>query len=654
MWDYTTGKAVGSSPAVVNGVVYVGSDNDCVYAFGSPQTIHINADGSITPTGAPIVTSDNITYNFADDIIYPASFGIVVERNSIVIDGNGYTLQGNQSGNGLTLTGVSNVTIENVSVENFEWGISLELSSYNNVTGNNVAANSSYGIVLESSSNDNIVSGNNVVGSGVGIWLEDSSNNSIGENKVNDFNGIWLSSSSSNSISGDNITESYYGIWLSSSSGNNVTGNNITNNVTTSYYYDIWLSSSSGNNVTGNNITNNVMGNYYGDGVWIYSSAGNSISGNNVTNNGDGIEFSSASSNSINGNNITNNSNGIYLDSSSSNSISGNTFADDGLFVFNSYQNSVQNNTVNDMQLVYLEGDASISVSDAGQVIMVGCDNMTVENLNLSGATVGVELWETNSSIISGNNITANGISGIYLYSSFSNEIYHNNFINNTNQVSSDGSPNIWNDTYAGNYWSDYRTKYQGEIEIGSLGIWNASYEIDENNRDYSPLIHPNGWEALEGLVSCSKTVVGQDYNVNINITVANIGNSPETFNVTAYADATIYIGSENVTLSPVNLTTITFTWNTTDFAYGNYDVSAYTWPVPGESCTCVNVTVTIPGDVNGICKVNMGDVISILYAFGSSPGKPNWNPNCDIDNEGRVDMTDIMIALYNFGQHYS
>jgi len=34
-WNYTTGGNVGSSPAVVNGVVYVGSDDHNVYALSA-------------------------------------------------------------------------------------------------------------------------------------------------------------------------------------------------------------------------------------------------------------------------------------------------------------------------------------------------------------------------------------------------------------------------------------------------------------------------------------------------------------------------------------------------------------------------------------------------------------------------------------------
>ena len=69
--------------------------------------------------------------------------------------------------------------------------------------------------------------------------------------------------------------------------------------------------------------------------------------------------------------------------------------------------------------------------------------------------------------------------------------------------------------------------------------------------------------------------------------------------------------------------------------------------------CTSGSVYLGILGDVEGIGKVNMGNVVTILLAFGSNPRKPNWNPNCDIENNGRIDMGDVVIALIYFGQHY-
>ncbi|MGB9828333.1 MAG: NosD domain-containing protein [Thermosphaera sp.] len=66
---------------------------------------------------------------------------------------------------------------------------------------------------------------------------------------------------------------------------------------------------------------------------------------------------------------------------------------------------------------MYLEGVSDYVVKEAGQVILVRCRNIRVENLNLSRTTVGVELWETNNSIISGNRIEGNYV-GIMLHCS--------------------------------------------------------------------------------------------------------------------------------------------------------------------------------------------------------------------------------------------
>jgi hypothetical protein len=61
-------------------------------------TITINADGSITPSTAPISTVDNIIYTFTGNINYPTYNGIVVERSNIIINGNGYAVQRNNDG----------------------------------------------------------------------------------------------------------------------------------------------------------------------------------------------------------------------------------------------------------------------------------------------------------------------------------------------------------------------------------------------------------------------------------------------------------------------------------------------------------------------------------------------------------------------------
>ena len=168
--------------------------------------------------------------------------------------------------------------------------------------------------------------------------------------------------------------------------------------------------------------------------------------------------------------------------------------------------------------------------------------------------------------------------------------------------------------------------------------------------------------------IALSKTVVGQKFSLNVSVAVGNPGDYPETFNVTLYANATAI---ENITvtnLSNATLTLIIFVWNTTGFAYGNYTLSAYAPPVPGETDISDNnftggwVLVAMVGDITGPNswpdgKVDMRDIGLVARNFGQTVPPPN--PNCDITGptqgvpDGKIDMRDIGLVARHFGDHY-
>jgi len=290
------------------------------------QTIYINVDGSITPVGAPIMTSDKITYTFTGNISYPTYYGIIVERNNSAINGNGCMLQGNNSGTtldfsmGLNLTDTSNVTINNVNIKNFCYGIYLYDSS-NNTVSKNAATTNYVGIYLKGSSS-NIVCGNNATTNSNGILLDTSSNNNTVSGNTataSIYDGIELWASSNNTISGNNATTNSDGIGLYSYSNNNtVSGNNATTNSN-----GILLDTSLYNTVSGNTVTTNSWGIVLED----YSD-NDTVSGNTVTTNSyDGIELFGSSYNTVSGNIASANGDGIGLyDSSNSNSMYHNNF----------------------------------------------------------------------------------------------------------------------------------------------------------------------------------------------------------------------------------------------------------------------------------------------------------------------------------------
>ncbi|MBS7621666.1 hypothetical protein KEJ32_06110, partial [Candidatus Bathyarchaeota archaeon] len=152
------------------------------------------------------------------------------------------------------------------------------------------------------------------------------------------------------------------------------------------------------------------------------------------------------------------------------------------------------------------------------------------------------------------------------------------------------------------------------------------------------------------------KTVVGQGYTMNINVTVANQGDFTETFDVKIYANET-QIATAQCTLTSGTSKTVTIVSNPVNVQYGYYIIRAEAGPVTGETDTADNtfvdgrVKVGVPGDANNDRKVDMTDVGIILRAFGTTPASPNWNPNYDINNDNKVDMSDVGIALRNFGK---
>ena len=154
--------------------------------------------------------------------------------------------------------------------------------------------------------------------------------------------------------------------------------------------------------------------------------------------------------------------------------------------------------------------------------------------------------------------------------------------------------------------------------------------------------------------ITASKTIVGQAYSTSTNVTVENQGDRTETFDVTVYANTTA-IATQTVTLTSGNSKTITFTWNTTGFAKGNYTIWAYAWPVSGETDTADNtkiggtVFVTVAGDVTGEGLCDMQDISILVDKFLAEPKDPRWDVNCDVNDDHIIDMADISIAVDNF-----
>lgn len=261
-----------------------------------------------------------------------------------------------------------------------------------------------------------------------------------------------------------------------------------------------------------NNIFNNIFQNNL-EGLGIYSSNNNTIS-NNIFN--------------------INIDNGLGIDNSYYNRIYDNTFIYDGILVWEAYQNYIFNNTINGKPLIYLENKTNICIDgNAGQIILVNCDNITVRNNELSNTFMGIELWNTNNSFIFNNTINnpeewyciqmlysnynifkdneiSNADIGLFfrrenknnlvINNNFSdcnlegirleknnndNLVYKNNFISNKVNAFDFGENNSWDSGSIGNFWSNHFYKKDWNND----GISDIPYYVPILNFDRFPLM---------------------------------------------------------------------------------------------------------------------------------------------------------------------
>jgi parallel beta-helix repeat protein len=175
------------------GTVFVGTVNANPSSYETLPKIKITSDGSITPQDSPITQFGN-TYTLTGDII---SKSLDIQKDNIVIDGAGHKLQdSNQEwyifGTGLNILRHSNIRIKDITVLNYNNGVSI-IESSNVIVTNSTIINS--GVFLtyckDCKIEDSTFSQNHIA-----ILVAASSNINITKNQLKENNqGIDLESS---------------------------------------------------------------------------------------------------------------------------------------------------------------------------------------------------------------------------------------------------------------------------------------------------------------------------------------------------------------------------------------------------------------------------------------------------------------------------
>lgn len=475
----------------------------------------IKSDGSVDPETAPIHRDGNV-YTFTGDIF---GYTVAVERDNIVLDGNGYALKGKSNSAGLFLKNVNGVTVKNMEISGFQYGIWLfaedfmSMKSSSNSLLNNLVTDNLYGIYISSSTN-NTLRNNHVRNNTYNFYIKGS------EYLADAAEGYLNDVDSSNTVDGKPIiywvnernktvpSEAGY-VVLVNCTDITVQKLNLSNNA-----QGIIIVNTANVQVNQNRIYNSKSA------IYLLNSTRVIITGNTLENSTEGIKCHISSYNQITSNNITRNKTGITFTGISINNtiavniITANTI--DGLNLWGSTNTTLFGN------IIAYNNETGVNFFDSSS-------NHIIANIIANNTGIGVKLWfDSSENLIAENNITSNRI-GILLNDAFDNTIvgntikdntewgmrfenrqnnnviYQNNFINNRPagdelQVSvtgvgmlnpEPGGGNVWDNGTVGNFWSDYLARYPNATPLAGLGIGDTPFVINENNIDRYPLMEP-------------------------------------------------------------------------------------------------------------------------------------------------------------------
>jgi hypothetical protein len=232
-------------------------------------------------------------------------------------------------------------------------------------------------------------------------------------------------------------------------------------------------------------------------------------------------------------------------------------------------------------------------------------------------------------------------------------------------QVKTDANGNTqWNQANGGASddlaYSVQQTGDGGFILVGSTESFGAGLADFWLTKNVPPPPRPPEEDhdvAVMGVLP-SRMIVGEGMTMAISVTVANLGRHQESTIVSVYANATV-IDTYQIFLWMGQSQTLDFTWDTYGFAKGSYRITAVADPVLGESDSARannilndgEVLVTITGDIQGDQRVDALDLLALNRAYSSDPSKPNWNLYCDLNDDSRVDLSDLQLLGRNFGK---
>jgi len=106
---------------------------------------------------------------------------------------------------------------------------------------------------------------------------------------------------------------------------------------------------------------------------------------------------------------------------------------------------------------------------------------------------------------------------------------------------------------------------------------------------------------------------------------------------------------AQNVGLTLDSLTSPQTASSNFSVGAGGYSVMVQTrFPITNTKCADIDVgggAACAAADVNGDGDIDLADMNAIAFAFGSTPGSPNWNPAYDLNHDDIINQGDVDFA---------
>ena len=562
IWNYSTGMLTESSPAVVNGVVYIGSNNHNLYALNADTGAKIwNFKTNNAISSSPAVLDGVVYFGSWDNNVYALDASTGAKLWSYTTGGSVFSSPAVAKG-GQVYIGSDDGHIYSIN--------SQSVSPYYQI---NTAGGSSSGggikqyitinadgtitpptVPITGDGNRYTLTGD--VGGSIRVLKDkiiiDGQGHSIfgngsamsgGDIDLNRRDHITVMNTV---FSGFFSTAIHLGSMDIADPNNRVGSSNciITNNTITGgtpyYCFSIWVEG------TNNSITNNHIFANNGMGIALEKGTQHTIANNVIENNGMYAISFEAGQATVRGNRMNNNSGGAYY------------FSDSNMGIMTPVQDIDSSNLVDGKPTYYWINQHNKAVpSDAGYVLLINCSDITISGVHIDKGgrynSYSIILVDTKNSIVSDNTITAgNGIRIINNRSNASNISIIRNYL--TTGMWSGGNTIIASNTFVNK-----------GIILGSNAVvaYNnfTGCDIAVNMQGYNSVVRNNNFQSNQIAIHIFGGGNNQIYHNNF---IANSKQVEEQHSdVTRWPLDTYYTSSNN-------------TWNQPYPSGGNY-WSAYT-----------------------------------------------------------------------------